>query len=412
MKHSLKAGQLRQAFVVGLLVVWTGFSSTVRGADPIQGKVGKIGDTEVVTVWGSPSQMGEAHGYLLADRILEVASARLKMMSQQAEAPYDRLAAALLQRVEISPRIREELGGMLRGVERRLGKPGRVESLQRSLTLDDLIILNSGDMIRGLACSGFTVWGERAGDAGVLTARNFDYAVREIQSLGEWIILVRRPTGKKQVATVSFPSYLGAFTGWNEDGVCTFMHDGSGGRDQTIKKSIPLALMLKDLLEDASAAEALSLAESQLRRGTPSPFPYMARVISPIANNSGSPVRVFRVGPGEFGENPVGDTACITTNHYVNEDFSAPPRTHSWSTSRYTKLERGIASPVSLEECWKQLDVVSIADSGLATLHSVVVAPRKRELLMAIVQPGQTLEAATKQRPQLVNFDQLFSHSN
>lgn len=392
----------------GLLIsIFAGLAGAA--AEPaINGEVSDLGPCRQLTVWGTPQEMGYAHGYHFAERIESIVDHRASFIGQTSEATYDQIVDAMIPRIQISKRTRAELAGMLEGMAARLQREPLIKSANRPMRIDDLIFRNSEDMIRGLACSGFTVWDERAGDAGVLTARNFDYAVRDVENLGAWMILVRKPQGKKQVATITFPCYLGAFTGFSSEGVCAFMHDGSGGRDQRVPKAIPLALLLKDLLEDASAEDALELAEKTLRTGTPSPFPYMARIISPVASHEGRPVRVFRVDGAGLGENPVGNSFCVTTNHYLSDQFTAPPGTHPWSTSRYAKLSSSLNEPVSMEACWARLDSVSIATSRLATLHSLVVAPRSKQAWVGFAQPGGDVQSATKTEPLRITFDKLF----
>ena len=73
----------------------------------------------------------------------------------------------------------------------------------RPLHSEDLIHDNAGALFRAFACSGFTVWGEKAGKAGLITGRNFDYFVPGPLSLKEQMILVRHAAGMSKVATVT-----------------------------------------------------------------------------------------------------------------------------------------------------------------------------------------------------------------
>ena len=154
-----------------------------------------------------------------------------------------------------------------------------IKPLHRPLRLDDLILYNARDMTRAMGCSGFTVWGQRAGDAGVITTRNFDFPVPGPKTLKAQLILVRRPKGKRQVATVTLPGYLGAVTGINEKGVCAFVHDGTGGRSRKLSgHPAPLGLVLKTLLEDASPGNVDDLATSLLK--DISPYQSVVKVVS------------------------------------------------------------------------------------------------------------------------------------
>lgn len=216
----------RRSRVVTLLTcVWLAVSAGPLVAAPakVHGKLDTIGSFRVLRVWGTPQEMGFAHGYLMADDIVVVMEESAAAVPEQGRSQYDAFIGAAMNFVELPDRTRQELEGMLAGIKAAKGKLPTIKSLGRPIGMNDLVFHNAGDLVRAYGCSGFTVWGEAAGDDGVITTRNFDYPPTSPKALAEQYLLVRQPAGRKQVLSVTWPGYIGAFTGVNEDGVCGFM---------------------------------------------------------------------------------------------------------------------------------------------------------------------------------------------
>lgn len=396
----------RLLYIAAVAVV---FASPLCLADqPVSGQVRQLGPITVVHVAGTPQEMGHAHGHLLGDEItayVNESSANLFGGDAQKYA----LALALVgQAIHITADDRAEISAILDGVKAAKRELPLHRLANRPISVDDLILVNSFDAIRSFGCSGFTVWGDSAGEAGLITARNFDFTMVSSNATAQRI-LIRSPQGKKSVATIAPPGYIGAFTGWNEDGVCAFMHDGDGPQLQTpLGRYTPLALTLKSLLESAPADKALSVAEKQLRDSAPYPFSYMARIVAPRQpKQTAPPARVFRIDAKGFGENPANGSLCLTTNHYL------PPLdgvTGSGSAARFDRLARITQSPMTPESTWQALLAVAAADPrDTATLHSVVVYPEQRRVEVAFATNTGAFVPAPMNKPVRLTFQELFS---
>jgi len=296
-----------------------------------------------------------------------------------------------------------ELAAILDGIKAAKGELPKMALANRPMQVEDLIVANSADAMRAFGCSGFTVWGTDAGDAGVITTRNFDFGVFSKVGLTNHI-LVRAPAGKKAVAGISPPGYIGVFTGINQDGVCAFLHDGDGPLMQSPSGKIkPLAFALTGLLETAEPNAALASAEKLLKGLTPYPFSYMVRIVTPRSGD-GPPARVFHIDAGGFGENPVNGQACLTTNHYL----PGKPGEESGTMSRYKRLERLVNGPVSSAKAWECLTAVAADQPDCVTLHALVVYPEKKKLEIAFATIGDKLVPAPLNKPATLTFDQLF----
>ncbi len=368
----------------------------------VNGAIEALGPFRVLRVWGTAEEMGYAHGRLLARDIVA---------SFEAIGPHIAGAEALRPVINMPPGAMDELKGLHAGLADALGEAPTIRSMGRPLTLDDLVIRNAADMLRAFGCSGFTVWGERAGTEGVITARNFDFGIEGPHTLAQQCLIVRHPTGGRAFASVAFPGYIGVFTGLSDAGVCAFMHDGTGERISTPKSpSTPIALVLRELLAAASATDAHAHAERLLSAAAPTPFSYMVRIVTPRSSDkAASPEQIFRLDGGGISRNPTGALTCITTNHYLQEDLSPVPQAGDWSTTRYERLAARLARPLDGKAAWAALKSVTLNNGrDSATLQAVVVYPESRRLDLALAAWNGKLIPATERAPTTITFEDLF----
>lgn len=376
---------------------------------PVHGRLDEINSIRVVRVWGTPEEMGFAHGYLLADDIVTYLNESIAASVGEDAQAYAAALELVRGIVQVPPETKAEIAAILDGIRAKKGGLPDLKAPGRPVQYEDLVVANAGDLTRAFACSGFTVWGDSAGDAGVITARNFDFAAFTRYALEPGLILVRAPAGKRKVATITMPGYIGVFTGLNEDGISAFLHDGDGPQLKSPNgRYTPLALALKDFAERATPADALDLAETVLRRVGPYPFSYMVRIAGPRAGHDKPPARVFRIDASGIGENEPGRSRCITTNHYVGGNAVS----QGGSADRYALIESALHGRVTPDSAWNALAAVAAGDPGCTTLHSLVIYPELRRLDVAFARlEGQPLPAPLNRRSS-ITFDQLFEAAN
>lgn len=395
----------------GLSALLFCLSAATAAPPKVNGNEERIGPYPILRVWGAPQEMGFAHGYLLAEQILKVVGPVLDTDDPETIARYDGMLRQLLRYIKIDQRTRSELEAMLQGIEAKLGDRAILDPFDRRITLDDLILHNAGDLLRAFGCSGFTVWGPKAGDWEVITTRNFDYPVPGKMGVNAQMILVRKPDqGRHAVASITWPGYIGAFTGVNDAGVCAFMHDGTGGRSSEVSQPVtPIAITLTSILEQSDAVTGHQRAAKAIESVGSFPFSYMIRVVSPVSDGDPpSPEWVFRVDPSGVSRNPTGKLMCITTNHYLQENLSPVDGANDWSLTRYTRLGKRLESTLDPSSAWAAQGSVASSDQGFPTAQTLIVYPTKRRLDIALATWNGKVIPATESKPTTITFDELF----
>ncbi|NOT01631.1 MAG: hypothetical protein HOP29_13495 [Phycisphaerales bacterium] len=376
--------------------------------DRHNGRLEKIGSFRVLRVWGEPDEMGFAHGFLVGKDIVSDLNVIIPAFFNGDVQRYEQSLPGLRQFINIPDRPLAEIKGIFRGITEAAGAAPEVPVLKRPLTLDDLIWFNALDVLRAFGCSGFTVWGDRAGEFGVITARNFDFTPFAPTVVEHHLILVREPAGRHRVMSITFPGYVGAFTAINDAGAAVFIHDGSApSAEKPDGRYRPLVLAIQEILETSEPDNVFQRARDELARD-PSPFSYMVRVVIPFVPAAPAPVVVLRTDPTGVGVNPIREEICITTNHYLNDAFQPPSADYPNSTNRYRILESRVGEIVTPETAWQALAAVAVADTSCGTLHSLVYLPERRRIDLAFATWQGSFVPATRMKPVSIAFGELF----
>ncbi len=383
---------------------------SVSAADKdVNGRLEKVGTFNLLRVWGTAEEMGFAHGALVGLGFVQDLDRQLAADGWPEPKTYEQTIERLDQFIAFPETAKAELMGMLAGIKKAAGgKMPRLTSLDRDFGYGDLLYLNTTDALRAFGCSGFTAWGEKTGDLGVVATRNFDYPATKEQLEGQ-IILVRHPDQGHAFATITFPCYIGAFTGFNEHGVGTFMHDGTGPRHSSPQtRYTPVPVTLAQILQQSKPADAARVAEKMIGHTGVYPFSYMLRVVTPtLRTRNAAPVTVFRFDADGLSRNPVGSTYCITTNHYLKSDGTAVEQAHEWSVLRYKRISRRLNTTVTAETAWQALAEV-VAQGSYPTLHSLVLYPDQKRLDLAYGTWNGQIQPAASHSPTSLTFERLF----
>ena len=344
-------------------------AATSVSADPVQGRIDQTTDLRIVHVWGTPAEMGYAHGWLVGDDFV------LGMKELFAGLPPAMHGLLNMVRswtvwIALSDAHRAELDGIYRGMRDRLGEDAmQLPGVERPLDQTDLLLWNGYDMFRSVGCSGFTAWGDRTTDGETITARTLDLAVFSPHWVRTQILLVRHPNTGVATASVTPVCLLGTMTGINANGVCAFLHDGDGDEMTAVTESErPLMLALLDILQQATGSTAQQVAARELAAQGPFPYSYFIRIVGPQIGDA-PPATTYRLDANGVSKATGGEQFSIVTNHSTEQGDEPPRMRPGDSYRRYARLHNACIDPqmpIDANAAWAR---TTRSRSRLSILH-------------------------------------------
>ena len=358
----------RQLAMLGVLLV----AGPLTAADPFvfpeahygKGELKYIHHIPVLTVSGSPREMGEAVG------VLAVKPARKMTRYPQDMVKHYHLQSLWRFLVNAGKKMvadfpadyREEFEAMAAGshVDR--------DRLAAGNTLFDLK--------KFLACSALLADAGRSATGAPLLGRNLDYP-----SLGyahEFsLVTVYRPDGKHAFAAVGFPGLIGCLSGINDAGLSLAILEVfqvKWGKRWFDASGTPYALCYRRILEECSTiAEAKTLLEKMKRTTTTNLV---------LADRQG--VAVFEVTPDFVIVRRPREGTVVCTNHFCSKELSpCAPINYFHTFERFHLLSRdcqrqGKLTPADLH---RSLHAVCVTEE---TLQTMVFEPGALRLHLAI----------------------------
>jgi len=233
---------------------------------PTKGELVEVKGLRVLRLRGTPRQRGYAHGYLLARKVMQLFNRYGGMIARDRDRYETVIRREIRERFDFPKAVREEVAGMLSGLEARLGDAGTATFLGRPIDETDLLAVQALPDWYPIACSSFVAWG-RLSPGGPVAGRNLDFFVHPVLLDNHIVIMnARSGTGdsaRRAWATITWPGLVGALTGMNEDGTVAFIHDANARLGKAPKGCLPRMLAARRILEmagaDAPATDALAL---------------------------------------------------------------------------------------------------------------------------------------------------------
>jgi hypothetical protein len=235
----------------------------------VTGRLETAGGIQVLYLWGSPHERGFAHGYLLAEQIIEEAEEGFAaILGRDAAAYASRILPLVAVGFSFSDSEMAELKGLLEGIAKRLPDK-KVEALGRPMNLGDIKVINTYGDWYALGCSSAAVWGKLTPDGKPAVVRNFDFM--PFASISRWqhLRVVAPGPGRKKRGWVgvSLPGTIGCVTAMSQEGVFVAIHDvwvQPAAKDY-IEGNVPRLLALRRILEDVPADDAVEKAVEMCR---------------------------------------------------------------------------------------------------------------------------------------------------
>ena len=184
----------------------------------------------MLRVWGSHHEMGYAHGYLLGKPIIDVVENYA--VDHMGRRQYEIILPIFSLSARVSPQLKAEAQGMLSGIKASVG--AHVRALRRTLTVDDILMINAYTDLLSIGCSSVSAWGQATRDdpglrGQVALVRNLDWPPKQAL-LRNQIIIAYEPSrnGARNLVSVAFAGYMGCLSCMNDAGVVSTFNMGYG----------------------------------------------------------------------------------------------------------------------------------------------------------------------------------------
>lgn len=343
------------------------------------GELKYVGPVPVLTVRGTPAEMGEQFGRLAVANAPDLGGLHERFLKDAKQDKRYPLIAAMSKALKpaFPKHVAEEL-------EAAAAHSGREESL--------LLFANTvADLTSGMGCSTVVVEKERSATGAPLFGRNFDWLpTRGITE--HTLVVVYKGTGKRAFAAVTIAPIQGVISGMNDAGLSVTINEirirDAKPKPEFNWKGTPMLLAFRQVLEGCgTVAEAEKFLRGTERTST---------CCMTVCDKSGG--AVFELTPKGVEVRAAVNGVCCCTNHFRTDALCV-----SAKCARYDKL-----APLQAKGGAK-LDVPGVfgelkkVQQGKSTLQSMVFEPAERVLHLAY-GPGP----ATDLKPTKLDLGALF----
>ncbi len=207
---------------------------------------------QILKVWGTPYEMGKAHGVLLKKEINEHVPNLIRLMSEKSGQPVSVLDNVYeATKPFIADYFIEELQGLADG---------------SGLSLQDIIRANLIGEASEWHCSLFGAWGKAtAADGHLYQLRALDYEVKSnIQKYP--VIVVYYPNNGHPFANITWSGVVGCISGISSERLAISEIGDDYDKENDTFAGIPFMFLLRDILQfDISLEEAISRVKKASR---------------------------------------------------------------------------------------------------------------------------------------------------
>lgn len=328
------------------------------------GELRYINELPILTVSGTPEEMGEAIGVLALRPGARMASYPENVLKHYhvgfLAKPFLVAGERMVQR--FPDEYRRELEAMSRG---------------SGIAREKVVLGNTlFDLKKTLACSALLVEPQRSATNGPLLGRNLDYPHLGYAHEYSLVTVYRPDNAKHAFVSVGFPGLIGCLSGVNDAGLAVSVLEVfqvKAGRKRTDISGLPFALCYRLILENCSTIqEAYRLLET-LPRTT------INNLV--VADRTG--VAVFEVTPRRIVVRTATDGLCLCANHFCSPELKPMMPMNLFHTcDRYKVLEKAYLSPVPLDIAALHRHLHAVHQKG--TMQTMVFEPATLRLHLAI----------------------------
>jgi isopenicillin-N N-acyltransferase like protein len=348
-----------------LLVVLLSASSLARATDTRVFQEGRtagaelkyINDLPVLSVSGTPEEIGRQKAILTAGMLKTIANYPLRLLERSSHKErlpkYLEMSKALARQLPADHRDELRAFAEQSGIDRDLG-----------------ILANTlPDIYRDISCSSLIVEPEKSATGGPLFGRNLDFYTLNLLDKYS-LVTVYRPNGKHAFAAVGFPGLFGCLSGMNDAGLTLAVHEVFLAHDAASifnPKGMPYTFCFRQMLEQCTTIEE---AEKLLRATERTTILSLALC---DRRHSG----VLEMTPKSVVARHDSDGILACTNHFRTDELAV----FKWCP-RYRKLiQARELDKLDVSDVAKKLDEVNL---GRLTVQTMIFEPAALKLHLAI----------------------------
>ena len=298
---------------------------------------------EIVVLEGSPTQIGAAHGRMLAPEIRLLARYLDRYIFRRVEPalrPGLRVAARTLASI-----LGRHTPALIRDEIREISKASGVPYTDLLLmnTLDDVlnILRRLAPTTPSMACSSFVVFGDRTRNGELLHGRNLDYhftgtPLEDNCAISRLLIRHARlfayhPDGGAPFISIAWPGVVGVTTAMNQAGLSlgnltSYLHG-------TTPFGVPTAILYRGIAEQCTSLRDVGELLRAARRTIGNNF-----LVSSGPENRAV---LFEITADSVVEVTPKGEALIAANHFVSQDLARRQRPYLFADSliRWERLD-------------------------------------------------------------------------
>ena len=345
------------------------------------GQVDKVDGLYVITLEGSPYDMGFQQGSLLKDDIRLVYKNYLyKKVIKEWTKQYAYLAGKGGPKAHSDPRsvLLDEAQKHAKNIPDEFLEEMRGLADGAGLKYEDVLILSSHIDYFAVLCSTFVARGAVTADGAMIEGRNLDWAkggLTELDPLSA--VIVRKPENGHAWASVIYPGLIGDLTILNDAGMAIELNFSMAVKEENGETGMPALVIMRKLAQYAGSIEE---AEAILKE-----TPRIAGYNITVADGKTNEAEVIEVTAKTMGIVPLVDDTVVTTNHFTSAELdgknvAASNFSSSPSPERYARLKE------LLQENKGRIDPevakTMMHDAGVmvpGTVQTVVLRPETRD---------------------------------
>ncbi|MBD3175912.1 MAG: hypothetical protein GF320_12075 [Armatimonadia bacterium] len=243
-------------FCIALLAVSASAQDLVT-MEGVNGAVQVIGEGDdeitVLYTWGTPYEMGYAHGKLLTEGVQHLHEVSLgRFMFGIGMGPEEIDAVWAMAEPFVPTADLEEMRGLADGTD-------------GAVSLEQIHRLHIVPEISEWHCTFFAAWGDATSNGNLIQIRALDFATEAaVQEVP--LITVAFPDGGQPYLTVGWQGFVGTVTGMNAAKIAMSEIGDDWDKDNDTYEGIPMIFLMKDVVRSAGTLdEAVAMVENAPR---------------------------------------------------------------------------------------------------------------------------------------------------